>query len=75
MSSQPIAPEVEPGVERLFSELESKVREYRPKDDLAPLEKAYNFATAHHLTALRAVRLTLLDCQERMASPAPHDRE
>src|SRR5262245_13212878 len=48
MSSQPIAPEVEVGVEQLFTELEAKVREFRPKDDLAPLEKAFRFASAHH---------------------------
>jgi GTP pyrophosphokinase len=48
MSSQPIAPEVEVGVEQLFAELAAKVREYRPKDDLAPLEKAFQFASAHH---------------------------
>src|SRR5258708_28589878 len=48
MSSQPVAPEIEVGVEQLFAELEAKVREYRPKDDLAPLEKAYRFASDHH---------------------------
>src|SRR4030095_8264186 len=48
MSSQPIAPEVEVGVEQLFAELETKVREYRPKDDLSAVEKAYRFASAHH---------------------------
>src|SRR5215470_6341381 len=48
MSSQPVAPEVEPGVEQLFSELEAKVREFRPKDDLSALEKTYRFASAHH---------------------------
>src|SRR5215475_14344224 len=48
MSSQPIAPEAETGVERLFSELETRVREFRPKDDLTPLEKAYQFANEHH---------------------------
>ena len=48
MSSPPIAPEAATGVDQLFTELESKVREFRPKDDLAPLEKAYRFATTHH---------------------------
>src|SRR6266436_10021462 len=48
MSSQPVAPEAEISVEHLFAELEAKVREFRPKDDLAPLEKAYQFASAHH---------------------------
>src|SRR5712691_8814302 len=48
MSSQPVAPEVEAGVERLFVELDAKIREFRPKDNLAPLEKAFQFASAHH---------------------------
>src|ERR1022692_1556984 len=48
MSSLPIASEAELGVERLFAELEAKVREFRPKEDLAPLEKAYRFASNHH---------------------------
>jgi guanosine-3',5'-bis(diphosphate) 3'-pyrophosphohydrolase len=48
MSTQPIVPEAEIGEGRLFAELEAKVREYRPKDDLAPLEKAYRFASEHH---------------------------
>src|SRR5882762_7043202 len=48
MSTQPVAPQAEVGVEQLFTELEGKVREYRPKDDLAPLEKAFSFASAHH---------------------------
>src|SRR6266481_1527680 len=48
MSSQPVAPQAEGGVEQLFAELEAKVREFRPKDDLAPLEKAFQFASAHH---------------------------
>ncbi len=53
MSTQPIAPEAEIGVGRLFAELEAKVREFRPKDDLAPLEKAYRFASEHHLRQMR----------------------
>src|SRR5712691_4929503 len=53
MSSQPVAPEASVAVERLFTELESKVREYRPKDDLAPLQKAYRFASDHHSRQLR----------------------
>src|SRR5216684_3361397 len=48
MSTQPIAPEAETAEGRLFAELEAKVREFRPKDDLAPLEKAYRFASEHH---------------------------
>jgi GTP diphosphokinase / guanosine-3',5'-bis(diphosphate) 3'-diphosphatase len=53
MSIQPIAPEAETGVDRLFADLEAKVREFRPKDDLAPLEKAYRFASEHHLRQKR----------------------
>jgi guanosine-3',5'-bis(diphosphate) 3'-pyrophosphohydrolase len=48
MSSQPVAPEAEVGVEQLFVELDAKIREFRPKDDLAPIEKAYRFASEHH---------------------------
>jgi guanosine-3',5'-bis(diphosphate) 3'-pyrophosphohydrolase len=35
-------------VVRLYRELESKVREYRPKDDPSSLEKAFNFARKYH---------------------------
>jgi guanosine-3',5'-bis(diphosphate) 3'-pyrophosphohydrolase len=35
-------------VERLYCELEARVREYRPKDDLAPLRKAFQFARKYH---------------------------
>src|SRR5260370_11656385 len=48
MSSQPIAPAAEIGVEQLFADLEAKVRDFRPKDELAPLEKAFRFASEHH---------------------------
>jgi len=49
MSSLPVAPETaDVGVDRLFTELEAKIREFRPKDDLAAVEKAYRFASAHH---------------------------
>jgi GTP pyrophosphokinase len=41
------APPADP-VERLYRELEEKIREYRPKEDLAPLEKAYRFARKYH---------------------------
>jgi GTP pyrophosphokinase len=53
MSSPPIAPEAATGVERLFAELEAKVREYRPKDDLGPIEQAFAFASSHHDRQLR----------------------
>jgi GTP pyrophosphokinase len=35
-------------VEQLYVELVAKIREYRPKDDLAPLEKAFRFALKYH---------------------------
>jgi guanosine-3',5'-bis(diphosphate) 3'-pyrophosphohydrolase len=35
-------------VEQLYSELEAKIREYRPKDDLAIVEKAFRFASRCH---------------------------
>ena len=35
-------------VEQLYRELETKVQEYRPKDDLSMLEKAYRFASKCH---------------------------
>jgi GTP diphosphokinase / guanosine-3',5'-bis(diphosphate) 3'-diphosphatase len=41
-------------VERLYHELEAKVREYRPKDDLAPLEKAFRFARKWHDGQMRS---------------------
>jgi guanosine-3',5'-bis(diphosphate) 3'-pyrophosphohydrolase len=53
MSSQPIAPEAETGVGQLFADLEAKVREFRPKDDLTALEKAYRFASEHHIRQKR----------------------
>jgi GTP pyrophosphokinase len=35
-------------VEQLYRELEGKIREYRPKDDLAPLRRAFEFARKYH---------------------------
>ncbi len=37
----------------MFEALTNKVRGYRPNDDLAPLSKAYAFATANHKKQLR----------------------
>jgi GTP pyrophosphokinase len=37
-----------PSVEDLYRGLEQKVRELRPKDDVAPLERAFRFAMEHH---------------------------
>jgi GTP diphosphokinase / guanosine-3',5'-bis(diphosphate) 3'-diphosphatase len=36
-------------VEQLYGELVSRLRELRPKEDLAPLEKAYRFGAERHL--------------------------
>jgi GTP pyrophosphokinase len=45
----PVSPPVPPDtVGKLYSELEDKIREYRPKDDLAPLRKAFEFARRYH---------------------------
>ena len=41
-------------VERLYRDLEAKVREYRPKDDLAPLERAFRFARQWHEGQMRS---------------------
>ena len=35
-------------MEQLYAELVAKIREYRPKDDLTPLEKAFRFALKYH---------------------------
>jgi GTP pyrophosphokinase len=37
----------------MFRELETKVREYRPNDDLSPLDRAYVFARSNHKQQLR----------------------
>ncbi len=51
----PVPPLEAPGdpVARLYAELEEKIREYRPKDDLAPLAKAYRFARKYHENQIR----------------------
>jgi len=46
-SGQDKAP-IPPAVELLYRDLEARVRKLRPKEDLAPLEKAFLFAAAHH---------------------------
>jgi guanosine-3',5'-bis(diphosphate) 3'-pyrophosphohydrolase len=43
----PAQPPLDP-VEQLYTELVAKIREYRPKDDLAPLERAFRFALKYH---------------------------
>ncbi|HLH74126.1 MAG TPA: HD domain-containing protein, partial [Chloroflexota bacterium] len=35
-------------MEQLYRELELKIREYRPKDDLTNIERAYRFAIRYH---------------------------
>jgi GTP diphosphokinase / guanosine-3',5'-bis(diphosphate) 3'-diphosphatase len=35
-------------VEQIFTELEARIRDFRPNEDLAPLEKAYRFAAERH---------------------------
>src|SRR5579884_1703255 len=42
------SPPPDPQVARLFSELETRLRELRPQEDLTPLERAYQFAAARH---------------------------
>jgi GTP pyrophosphokinase len=50
--SPPIPPNTDP-VEQLYRELEAKIREYRPKDDLGTLEKAFHFARRYHEGQMR----------------------
>jgi len=40
-------------IEQLFQELADKIREYRPRDDLAPVEKAFRTAAELHKGQLR----------------------
>ncbi|MCU1275454.1 MAG: pyrophosphokinae [Bryobacterales bacterium] len=48
----PNAPPESP-VDKLFAELVAKIRETRPRDDLAPLEKAFRFASENHKLQVR----------------------
>jgi GTP diphosphokinase / guanosine-3',5'-bis(diphosphate) 3'-diphosphatase len=41
-------------VETAYRELETRVREFRPTEDLAPLEKAYRFAAVRHQNQKRS---------------------
>jgi GTP diphosphokinase / guanosine-3',5'-bis(diphosphate) 3'-diphosphatase len=43
----------QPSVEQLYQNLEAKVRELRPKDDISLLERAFRFAAEHHKTQKR----------------------
>jgi len=47
-SELPAVPPPPDPVELLYRDLEAKIHEYRPKDDLAPLEKAFRFASKWH---------------------------
>jgi GTP diphosphokinase / guanosine-3',5'-bis(diphosphate) 3'-diphosphatase len=50
----PVSPPVPSDpVSKLYAELEDKIREYRPKDDLAPLRKAFEFARRYHQNQVR----------------------
>jgi GTP diphosphokinase / guanosine-3',5'-bis(diphosphate) 3'-diphosphatase len=40
-------------VEQLYRDLEARVREFRPNEDLAPLEKAFRFAAGRHVAQKR----------------------
>ncbi|HLH17503.1 MAG TPA: bifunctional (p)ppGpp synthetase/guanosine-3',5'-bis(diphosphate) 3'-pyrophosphohydrolase [Bryobacteraceae bacterium] len=55
MASEPTAlsppvssPQPQDPVEQLYRELEAKIREYRPKDDLSAVERAFRFASRYH---------------------------
>jgi GTP pyrophosphokinase len=49
MSSEPVpACPITSPVDQLYQELEDKVREARPREDLAPLFRAYQFAAERH---------------------------
>jgi guanosine-3',5'-bis(diphosphate) 3'-pyrophosphohydrolase len=40
-------------VDQLYGELEAKIREYKPKEDLSALQRAYRFASNYHAGQLR----------------------
>jgi guanosine-3',5'-bis(diphosphate) 3'-pyrophosphohydrolase len=55
--SPAVPPPVEPApdpVETTYRELEARVRELRPNEDLAPLEKAFRFAAERHKNQKRS---------------------
>jgi GTP pyrophosphokinase len=54
MSSEPVSacPLADP-VDQLYQELEDKVRSARPREDLAPLFKAFQFAAERHKSQVR----------------------
>src|SRR5579862_4787930 len=48
IAPSPIPPPAPDEVESLFQDLKARLRERRPNEDLAPLEKAFRFATDLH---------------------------
>jgi GTP diphosphokinase / guanosine-3',5'-bis(diphosphate) 3'-diphosphatase len=48
-----LAPTTEDPIDKLYSGLEEKVRQYRPKDDLSGLAKAFRFASQWHESQTR----------------------
>jgi GTP diphosphokinase / guanosine-3',5'-bis(diphosphate) 3'-diphosphatase len=40
-------------LDAIFEDLKAKVREYRPNDDLSPLDRAYSFANSNHKKQFR----------------------
>jgi guanosine-3',5'-bis(diphosphate) 3'-pyrophosphohydrolase len=48
-----VPPDPPASVENLYRGLETRLRETRPKEDLAPLERAYRFASQRHLGQMR----------------------
>jgi GTP pyrophosphokinase len=52
-SPPPVAAEADQ-VEQLYRDLEASVREFRPTEDLVPLEKAFRFAASRHIAQKRA---------------------
>jgi len=43
-------------IEQLFQELQTKIRDYRPRDDLSPVEKSYRWAAELHKDQFRESR-------------------
>ncbi len=53
--SEPVVPPLPPDpVDQLYRDLETKIREYRPKDDLSNLERAFRFARQWHEGQMRS---------------------
>jgi GTP pyrophosphokinase len=50
----PIPPSAQSTVEDAFQQLRKTIQEYRPNDDIAPIERAFHFAEALHKNQFRA---------------------